>query len=67
MAQAVSRQLLPGEARVRARVIRCVIHGGQSGTGTGFITHRYEHMTYIRRGAAVALKGLFATLLLPSK
>jgi hypothetical protein len=36
MAQAVSRQNLTMEARVRARVNPCGICRGQSGTGTGF-------------------------------
>ena len=36
MAQAVSRQPLTAEARVRSRVSPCGICGGQSGTGTGF-------------------------------
>jgi hypothetical protein len=36
MAQAVSRQPLTAEARVRSRVGSCGICGGQSGTGTGF-------------------------------
>jgi hypothetical protein len=35
MSQAVSRQPLTAEARVRSRVSPCVIFGGQSGTGTG--------------------------------
>jgi hypothetical protein len=36
MAQAVSRQPLTAEARVRSRVSPCGICGGQCGTGTGF-------------------------------
>jgi hypothetical protein len=36
MAQAVSRWLLTTEFRVRARVNRCGICGGQFGTGTRF-------------------------------
>jgi hypothetical protein len=36
MAQAVSRQPLTEETRVRSRVSPCGICGGQSGTGTGF-------------------------------
>jgi hypothetical protein len=36
MAQAVSRQPLTDEARVRARINPCGIRGGQSGTGTEF-------------------------------
>jgi hypothetical protein len=36
MAQAVSRQPLTAESRVRSRVNPCGIYGGQSGTGTGF-------------------------------
>jgi hypothetical protein len=36
LAQAVSRQPVTAEARVRSRVGQCRIYGGQSGTGTGF-------------------------------
>jgi hypothetical protein len=36
MAQAVSRQPPTAEARVRSRINRCDICGGQSGSGTGF-------------------------------
>ena len=36
MAQAVSRQPLTAEARVRSQVSACGICGGRSGTGTGF-------------------------------
>jgi hypothetical protein len=36
MAQAVSRQPLTAEARLRSRVGPCGICGGQSGSGTGF-------------------------------
>jgi hypothetical protein len=36
MAQAVSRQPLTADARVRALVNPCGICGGKSGTGTGF-------------------------------
>jgi hypothetical protein len=36
MAQAVSRQPLTAESRVRTRVNPCGICDGQSGTGTGF-------------------------------
>jgi hypothetical protein len=36
MAQAVSRQPLTVEARVRSLVSPCGIRGGQSGIGTGF-------------------------------
>jgi hypothetical protein len=36
MAQAVSRQPLTSEARVRSPVSPCGIFGGQSGTGTGY-------------------------------
>jgi hypothetical protein len=35
MTQAVSCWPLTAEARVRARIILCVICGGKSGTGTG--------------------------------
>jgi hypothetical protein len=35
MAKAVSRRPLTAKALVRARVIPCVICGGQSGTATG--------------------------------
>jgi hypothetical protein len=37
MTQAVSHRPLNAEARVRARVNRCGICGGQSGTETGFL------------------------------
>jgi hypothetical protein len=36
MAQAVNRQLLTAESRVRALISPCGICGGQSGAGTGF-------------------------------
>jgi hypothetical protein len=38
MAQAVSRRPLTAEVRVHARVNPCEICGGQSGTGTGFLS-----------------------------
>jgi hypothetical protein len=36
MAQAVSRRLLPAEARVRSWISPCGIFDGQSGTGISF-------------------------------
>jgi hypothetical protein len=37
VAQAVSRQLLTAAVRVQSQVRSCGMHGGQSGTGAGFL------------------------------